>query len=312
MSAPLDLNALPLPDLYRELSRGGLVRRLLELARDEDLGSGEQRGDITSESWSAAEARGRYVIAARQAGVLAGLAAAPDLIELFSPESVLHPRAADGDRVEAGAVIAEIEGPAAAVPGLERTMLNLLGRLSGVATLTARFVETAGTAARARVFDTRKTTPGLRVLEKYAVRCGGGFCHRLGLYDAVLVKDNHIAGVPPERLTELAAQAARRARGARPLRFVEFEADGPEQVSALLAVERGLIDVILLDNMSPALLREMVLLRDWMNPGVLLEASGGVRLETIRAIAESGVERISCGAVTHSAVSIDFGLDATG
>jgi nicotinate-nucleotide pyrophosphorylase (carboxylating) len=307
---PVDLNSLPLPALFAELGRSGLVRRVLELARDEDLGEGASGGDITTETWSPGSASVRARVACRRAGVVAGLAAMPMLLELFAPRARFEAMMADGARSESGDAIGIIEGPTREVLALERTMLNLLGRLSGVATLTARYAEAVGAGVRARVFDTRKTTPGLRALEKYAVRCGGGCCHRLGLFDAMLAKDNHVASVPLDRLAGHAAEAARRARGARPLRFVEIEADRLEQVERLLTVEAGLIDVILLDNMSVEMLRGAVALRDRMNARVVLEASGGVRLETIRAIAETGVERISVGAVTHAAASLDLGLDA--
>lgn len=306
----VDLNALLLPALFEELSRTGLVRRVLELARDEDLGMGAARSDITTEAWAPGDERTRARIACRQDGVIAGLAAMPMLIELFAPRTKFEAGHSDGGRASAGSSLGVLDGPTREVLVLERTMLNLLGRLSGIATLTARFVAAIGHGTRAALYDTRKTTPGLRMLEKYAVRCGGGHCHRLGLHDAMLVKDNHVALVPLDRLTVHAAEAARRARERRPIRFVEIEADRLEQVERLLAVEPGFIDMILLDNMNAAMLREAVALRDRLNRRVLLEASGGVRLDTIRAIAETGVDRISVGAVTHSAVSLDLGLDA--
>lgn len=324
MSEPTDLNALPLPALFDELARTGLIRRLLELARDEDLGtppgarpdeaaiaSSQGRiGDITTQSWSPSHARIRAHVVAREPGVIAGFAAVPMLLELLAPTTIFEAALADGQRAAPRRTIATAAGPAHEVLALERTMLNLLSRLSGVATLTARYVEAIGPGVRARLYDTRKTTPGLRMLEKYAVRCGGGFCHRLGLYDAVLVKDNHLAGVPIGQLASRAADAARRARADRPLRFVEVEATRLEQVEALLTVEPGLIDLILLDNMTVDQVRRAVALRDRINPRIELEASGGVRLDTIREIAQTGVERISCGAITHSAPALDLALDA--
>jgi nicotinate-nucleotide pyrophosphorylase (carboxylating) len=234
----------------------------------------------------------------------------PMLVEVFAPETRFNASHDDGRAAASGAALGTLEGPTRQVLALERTMLNLIARLSGVATLTARFVESIGPGANAKVYDTRKTTPGLRLLEKYAVRCGGGFCHRLGLHDAMLVKDNHVAHIPLDRLAAHAAESARRARADRPLRFVEIEADRLEQVEALLSVEPGVIDAILLDNMPPAMLREAVAKRDSMNPRLLLEASGGIRLETIRAVAETGVDRVSVGALTHSAISLDLGLDS--
>ncbi|MBL8746896.1 MAG: carboxylating nicotinate-nucleotide diphosphorylase [Phycisphaerae bacterium] len=310
MIPPADLNSLDLPVLFRELCAGGLVRRLLEIARDEDLGVGAFSGDITSRSWSPGCDRTSARLVAREGGVVSGLAAMPMLLELFAPGTRVEASVHDGAAIRRGEVLASLDGPTVEVLALERTMLNLVGRLSGVATMARRFVDAIGPGVRARLFDTRKTTPGLRVLEKYAVRCGGGLCHRLGLYDAMLVKDNHVSLVPTDRLAERAAEAARRGRAERPLRFVEIEADRLEQVEAILSVEPGLIDVILLDNMGLESLREAVALRDRKHPGMLLEASGGIRVENVRAVAESGVDRISVGALTHSAVSLDVGLDA--
>lgn len=310
MIAPSDLNSLPLPTLYGELARSGLVRRLLELACDEDLGTGAARGDITTAAWSPRSERTRARLVCRQAGTIAGLAAMPMLVEVFAPETRFNASHDDGRAAASGAALGTLEGPTPQVLALERTMLNLIARLSGVATLTARFVESIGPGANAKVYDTRKTTPGLRLLEKYAVRCGGGFCHRLGLHDAMLVKDNHVAHIPLDRLAAHAAESARRARADRPLRFVEIEADRLEQVEALLSVEPGVIDAILLDNMPPAMLRDAVAMRDRLSPRTVLEASGGIRLETIRAVAETGVDRVSVGALTHSAISLDLGLDS--
>lgn len=309
MNPPLDLNLLPLTTLYSVFSNAGLIRRLLEIARDEDLGFEEPRGDITTRSWRPPRDHATAHLVAREAGVIAGLEALPELLRLFAPKVNAQAHCSDGAAVPAGIRLATLTGPTEQLLALERTMLNLVGRLSGIASLTSRYVSAVGTGTRAKVLDTRKTTPGLRLLEKYAVRCGGGFCHRLGLYDAVLVKDNHLSQVPLEDLARCASEAARRARSDRPLRFVEFEADTMEQVRVLLDVEAGLIDVILLDNMNLESLRRAVAARDARRSGVLLEASGGVRLETIRGIAETGVDRISVGALTHSATSLDLALD---
>ncbi|MDX2116253.1 MAG: carboxylating nicotinate-nucleotide diphosphorylase [Planctomycetota bacterium] len=302
-----DLNALALPALFAELAGTGLVRRLFELARDEDLAP--PLGDITTRVWSPAEERVRARLVVREAGVVAGLEAAPMLLEILSPGARLEARAVDGAAVKRGDELAVIEGPTAEVLALERTLLNVVGRLSGVATLTAEFVRRVPTGARCRVMDTRKTTPGMRVLEKYAVRCGGGFCHRLGLHDAVLVKDNHVAAVPLKELAAHAERAAERARRERALRFVEIEVDTLAQLEELLRVRAGVIDIILLDNMEAGALRRAVALRDERRPGLLLEASGGVTLETIGAIAGSGVDRVSVGGLTHGARWLDVGLD---
>ncbi len=312
MNRPLDLNSLALADLFEELSRSGFVRRVLEIARDEDLGLPGAARDATSDVWPRSTETVEGAVVARGPGVIAGMQAVPMLIELFGFGCEVRPLVQDGETVPPRTPIARVRGTAKEVLALERTLLNLIGRLSGVASLTARFVaamepRTAG--SRARLFDTRKTTPGLRALEKYAVRCGGGCCHRLGLYDAVLIKDNHFAGATPAQATGLVAETSRRARAAGAIRFVEAEADGLELVSALLALPAGTIDVILLDNMGTSDLRTAVTMRDSAGSGVELEASGGVSLSTIRAIAETGVDRISAGAITHAAASLDVALD---
>jgi nicotinate-nucleotide pyrophosphorylase (carboxylating) len=201
----------------------------------------------------------------------------------------------------------ELRGPLAAILPVERTLLNLLGRASGVATMTARFVDAvAGTGTV--IVDTRKTTPGLRMIEKYAVRSGGGGLHRIGLYDAVLVKDNHIAGLGEGYVEAIEAAAMACREQMRP-RFIEVEVDRLEQLDAILALPSGIIDIILLDNMDLAAMREAVEAKNQRRRGLLLEASGGITLDSVRAVAETGVDRIAGGAITHSAVQIDFGLD---
>lgn len=309
MMRPIDLNSLALGALFAELTRDGLVRRLLELARDEDIGVGDARGDVTSESWSAGNDVVRAEVVAREDGIVCGLACAPMLMEVFGINGRFEPARRDGEYVGAGTCVARLDGVRRDVLTLERTLLNLIGRLSGIATLTSAYVGAMGDA-RTRLLDTRKTTPGWRRLEKYAVRCGGGWCHRLGLYDAVLLKDNHLAGVPGETLGERIAEASRTARAKRALRFVEAEVDRLDQLEEVLRLERGIVDIVLLDNMDVATLREAVRMRDAMATGLLLEASGGVTLGTIGAIAGTGVDRISVGALTHSARSLDVSLDA--
>ncbi|MFM9957364.1 MAG: carboxylating nicotinate-nucleotide diphosphorylase [Phycisphaerales bacterium] len=329
---PLDLNTLPLPDLYFTLARSGLVRALIELARDEDIGfghPGSAGADPTSFSIGDPRATMTAHVNAREAMTVAGLETVPEIIRAFKSSVMCEALAADGDAVEKGRMLATLTGPRREVLMIERTLLNLVSRLSGVATLTRAFVtrmnaEAPGT--RARLFDTRKTTPGLRMLEKYAVRCGGGFCHRLGLYDAVLFKDNHVAALAPGEFARAIALAASRAKqsAGTPMRFFEVEVDSLEQLDALLHLQPekgvkgfaggGTIEFTLLDNMTSEQLREAVRRRDhaptdWARH-IQLEASGGVRLETIGAIAATGVERISCGALTHQAVSVDIGLDA--
>ena len=310
----LDLNALPLDALFTELTRDGSLTRLLILALDEDLGPGGAPGDITTLASLPDYARANASVVARSGGVIAGLRAIPELLKVFAPEVISSVQVADGQTVRVGDCLAELAGPTRQILAAERTLLNLVGRLSGVATHTRRFVDKIA-STRARLLDTRKTTPGLRGLEKYAVRCGGGFCHRIGLHDAMLIKDNHLAGIPQGGLAEFVrrAVASARATGAG-LRFVEVEVDSIGQFEVLLnggvcGPESGGVDVVLLDNMDIAMLRQAVAMRDRHASGVLLEASGGVSLETIRAIAETGVDRISVGGLTHQAVSLDIALD---
>lgn len=315
--AKRDLNSIPLPELYANLSSGGLVRRLLELARDEDLGVESQSGDITTVACGDMQNPVDVSVVSRSPGVIAGLEAIRDVIAAFTDTRtagdtsirVLEKGARDGERIAANTTLATLRGPLGSILAVERTLLNLVSRLSGVATKTAEFVEAIPRGSKARLFDTRKTTPGLRVLEKYAVRCGGGMCHRIGLHDAVLIKDNHIAGVDSGKLGEFIQAASARARRSFNPSFVEVEVDTESQLRELLALPRGLVDFILLDNMSPARLRACAEMRDALNPSLQLEASGGITLDTIAEVAMTGVDRISCGSVTHSAVSLDLGLD---
>ncbi len=295
-----------------------LTHQLVESAYDEDVGAGDLTSALLPEPNTPVTAR----VVARDAGVIAGLTLGPLIAAVFgrrlgaSLRFVPAEGVRDGAPVAAGQAVAALAGPCAAVLATERTLLNFLGRLSGIATLTARFVAAARAAAPwVRVLDTRKTTPGWRELEKYAVRCGGGENHRFGLHDAVLIKDNHLAGVPPERLADhlrglLAGLVTAPTRPA----FVEVEVDSPRQLAAVLTVPG--VDMVLLDNFTLAELRSAVALRDeaGLRPGagpraVLLEASGGVTLETIASVAATGVERISVGALTHGALSLDLGLD---
>lgn len=276
-----------LPDL--------LVEPVVRLSLAEDLG---RAGDVTAQACIPVGARMRAAFVARKPGVLAGIACVRLSLLALDPGATVDLKLKDGDAFEAGAVLAEAEADARAFLAAERTALNLLGRLCGVATLTRAYVDAvAGT--QARIADTRKTTPGLRALEKHAVHCGGGANHRFGLDDAILIKDNHVAvcgGV---------GEAVRRARAAvGHLMKVEVEVDGLDQLDEALA-ERP--DVIMLDNFPLADLREAVARTAGR---VTLEASGGVSLETVRAIAETGVDVISVGALTHSAPQLDIGLDA--
>lgn len=305
-----DPNNLSLHEFAQQLRRGGLVDRLINLARDEDMGVPAR--DLTGEfMFSPSETRTVH-LRARQDGIASGLAFIPDLIAVFSANNDLEHEShlSDGDRIEPGATLATFRGNARELVAMERTMLNLLSRMSGIATLTDEYVQVVS-GTDARICDTRKTTPGMRVLEKYAVRCGGGVSHRMGLHDAVLIKDNHLAGLSPEQVaTRIADVAYTLSDRQIPLGFVQVEVDSLDQLKSVLTVATGVVDIVLLDNMSPEMLRDAVSMRDASTSKVQLEASGGVTLDTLRKIAESGVDRISIGALTHQAQSIDLGLDA--
>lgn len=273
------------------------IRRAVRAALAEDLGS----GDVTTLATVPAAATARGVMRARQPLVLAGLAFAATAFRELAPRSQIEWFARDGQRMRAGALLLRVTGPARALLGAERVALNFVQRLSGIATLTARFVK-AVKGTRAQILDTRKTTPGWRRFEKYAVACGGGRNHRLGLYDLVLIKDNHLAALRGAKPNPVAA-AVVRAREKFPELKVEVEADTLQQVRQ--ALDAG-ADIVLLDNMSPARLRRAVKL---VAGRARTEASGGVNLGNARAIAETGVDFISVGALTHSAPAADIGLD---
>jgi nicotinate-nucleotide pyrophosphorylase (carboxylating) len=278
---------IALPDL--------LIEPIVRAALAEDLG---RAGDVTVQACIDADARMTAAFVARKPGVIAGLACVRLAIAALDPTATFKAIVEDGDEVPAGAVLARVEANTRALLTAERTGLNLLGRLSGIATLTAAYVAAVG-GTRARITDTRKTTPGLRALEKYAVRCGGGINHRFGLDDAILIKDNHVAACGG------VAAALERARAhVGHLMKIEVEVDTLSQFDEALAHRP---DVIMLDNFSLAAMAEAVT----RNAGaVVLEGSGGVNLETVRAIAETGVDVISIGALTHSASVLDIGLDA--
>lgn len=281
-------------------------RALMALALAEDLGPiPTPAGDRTSAATIPPGTTGAADFAARRQGVLAGLPAAVMVAEILDPTLTVTLHLHDGHSLSRGDRIATVAGPLISLLAAERTMLNFLQRLSGVATLTRAYVDAvAGTAAV--VLDTRKTTPGWRLLEKYAVRAGGGTNHRVGLYDGILIKDNHLAGLgDPAQAVATAVRAARSHAATRGLP-VEVEVDTLDQLDQALASHP---DIILLDNMTPAQLLDAVRRRDAAAPGVLLEASGGVNLTTVRGIAETGVDRISVGALTHSAPALDIGLD---
>lgn len=288
------------------------VRRLIVVAQREDLADGE---DITTNALVPPNRPGRAAIVVREAVTIAGLPAAQLALAAYGDDAQFMPLSTDGDSVAPKTAIAEISGSARTLLTAERVMLNLLGRLCGVATLTKRYVD-AVSGTGARIYDTRKTTPGFRRLEKYAVRCGGGHNHRTGLYDAVLIKDNHLAfgGHEQDKSRFSPGEAVLRAReflGERfgdnaATRIVEIEVDTLEQLADVLPARP---DIVLLDNMSPDMLREAVAMRDAVDRRVELEASGGINFDTIRRVAETGVERISLGALTHASRWVDVGLD---
>ncbi len=285
------------------------LRHVVRLAVREDLG---RQNDWTTVALVAPETQGRAAIVARQPGVAAGLRAVPVLVDEMAAKIDWQPRVADGDSITAGDCLAEIAGSARDMLTCERPLLNLLGRLCGIATLTREYVRRVeGTAAH--IYDTRKTTPGWRRLEKYAVHCGGGRNHRTGLFDAILIKDNHLALAAEKNLSPAGAVGAARrflnqldAQYANKDMLVEVEIDSLDQLDAVLAAGP---DIVLLDNMTPATLETAVARRNELAAHIELEASGGVSLETIRDIAFTGVERISVGGLTHSARSLDIGLD---
>ncbi|HTI98196.1 MAG TPA: carboxylating nicotinate-nucleotide diphosphorylase [Dongiaceae bacterium] len=274
------------------------IRHAVKLALAEDLG---RQGDVTTQATVPATARARAVLRARETLVVCGTEFAAAAFRQLAPRIKIKILVGDGQPVKAGTDLMEVSGPARAILSAERVALNFIQRLSGVATLTAAFVAAAGQTG-AEIIDTRKTTPGWRNFEKYAVACGGGRNHRIGLFDMVLIKDNHLAALRTAKPNAVAA-AVQRARQQYPKLRVEVEADTLAQVAQAVAAGA---DVILLDNMKLAQLRAAVKL---VAGRAQTEASGGVNLKTIRGIARTGVDFISVGALTHSAPAVDIGLD---
>jgi nicotinate-nucleotide pyrophosphorylase (carboxylating) len=313
---------------FRQLEWDPLVqddcRQIVRLAVREDLDQGQ---DWTSLALIPAGRTGAAMVVARTDGVIAGLRAGELALREMEVAVEWSTNVDDGDSVTAGQGVARLAGSTRDILTTERIVLNLLGRMSGIATLTRQYVDQVGNLP-SQIYDTRKTTPGWRRLEKYAVRCGGGRNHRTGLFDAILIKDNHLAGVvnreEKEAVSGEVAQledccpatsaAVEQVRGfiaenqdlADRELVVEIEVDTLKQLSAVLS---SAPDVVLLDNMSPGQLREAVALRDAIADGVVLEASGGVSLANVASIAKSGVDRISVGALTHSATALDLALD---
>lgn len=292
-----------MPDLNQYVDDAVLCR-LIETARLEDLGP--EGIDATSACFIGEDAAGTASFVSRQAGTIAGLSVLKTVCKVYGGRVTYSLHHSDGDTAKAGEKLATMTGPMRDLLAIERTALNIMTHLSGIATLTAKYVaKCEGT--KAKVYDTRKTLPGLRGLQKYAVTCGGGGTHRMGLFDAVLIKDNHLAGTPLDRLAEKLAESAGQARRLTPgIQFVMVEVDTLDQFSQVI---KAPIDIALLDNMPLSTLTQAVAMRDQHAPKIKLEASGGVNLDSVGHIAQTGVDRISVGALTHSAKSLDIGLD---
>lgn len=289
---------MPLPDGSAPESPAAphplLIEPTVRRALEEDLG---RAGDLTTDLLIPAGLTARAIIAARESGIVAGVVAAETAFRLIDPAVRIQWRIADGGPTEAGAAIAALEGPARTILTAERVALNFLGHLSGVATSTHALV-TRVDGTKARIICTRKTVPGLRLLQKYAVRCGGGLNHRFGLDDAVLVKDNHIAAAGG-----LSAVMSRLKGQLGPMVKLEVEVDTLDQLDEALRLG---FDAVLLDNMPAGMMRRAV---EITNGRAKLEASGGITLESVREVAETGVDFISSGALTHSVRSLDLGMD---
>ena len=271
-----------------------LIEPIVLHALEEDLG---RAGDITSDLIIPASKKAKVKLAARKPGTIAGLIAAEAAFRFVDSDLKFTVKLPDGSQAKAGAVVATIEGSARSILTAERVALNFTGHLSGIATATRALVD-AVKGTKARIVDTRKTTPGLRVLEKYAVRCGGGFNHRFGLDDAILIKDNHIAAAGSITKAVNAARA-----GTAHMVKIEVEVDTLKQLEEALKIG---VDTILPDNMSPETLRKAVAMASGR---AVLEASGNITIDTARAVAETGVDYISSGGITHSAPTLDLGLD---
>ena len=295
---------LPFPSLDE-------TKELVQLARREDLGP---RGDdVTSRLLVGEDVIGVGTLLQKSVGVACGLPIVEHVCRAYDERLRVelipgfHMELIEGRFSDAAATpLLRIRGPVRSLLSAERVVLNFLQRMSGVATLTNRFAKRVD-GTRAKIYDTRKTIPGWRALDKYAVRCGGGWNHRVGLYDGLLVKDNHVAAVPVRELSGFLAGIVARSRAEDPKRLVEVEVDTLEQLQEVLKVDG--IDVVLLDNMDCPRMQSAVEMRDRINKKVELEASGGVTIETVRSIALTGVERIAVGAITHSAPAMDIGLD---
>ena len=279
------------------------AKSLIKLSLEEDL---NQAGDLTCQALINETDLAEIQIVARETGILAGSPLSSLVFSELDSDVECTQHLADGDTLEPGSIISTCSGPLASILIGERTILNFMTHLCGVASLTAKYVQAIqGTSAT--ILDTRKTLPGWRILEKYAVKAGGGTNHRIGLYDGILIKDNHLAAWATRNSHPTIADAIRQARDSVNGKIgIEVEVDTLDQLADALQAKP---EIVLLDNMPPKILNQAIQLRNEQAPTTLLEASGGINLETVRSVAETGVERISIGALTHSAVSLDIGFD---
>jgi nicotinate-nucleotide pyrophosphorylase (carboxylating) len=290
-----------MPPLFDQDSTSFAIT-LARMSLNEDL---RDVGDVTCLSTIPADLQATVRIVSRESGVVSGLPLIPIVFHELSSDVSALVSLNDGDRIDRGTVLASLTGSVRALLTGERTILNFMTHLSGIASRTAQFVDAiAGT--KACILDTRKTLPGYRALQKYAVRCGGGTNHRMGLYDGVLIKDNHLAARGDSACASAVADARRYMVNSGRNTSIEIEVDTLEQ---LLDALKEKPEIVLLDNMSPPQLRQAVTLRDEHCPSTLLEASGGITLQTVRSVAETGVERISIGGLTHSSPALDLGFD---
>jgi len=281
------------------------IRPLIKMAIEEDLGIGDRTSEVLFKNDTIAKA----TIISREEIVVCGMDLAREILKCYDEKLELTIRINDGESAHVGNKLGTIEGPLRAMLSAERVMLNFLQRLSGISTTTSKYVR-AIQGTKARIYDTRKTMPGWRLLEKYAVRCGGGYNHRLGLFDGILIKDNHLAELGPsfqQKLKEIITDA-RKVKG---VKFIAVEVDHVDhQLNYVLEIPG--IDIVLLDNMGQWQLKHAVEMRDEMcgkNKKPLLEASGNITLSNVSAIAQCGIDRIAVGAITHSAKAVDIGLD---
>jgi nicotinate-nucleotide pyrophosphorylase (carboxylating) len=289
-----------------KMSKSDIIqaRPIIRLAIEEDLG----KGDITSQLMYK-KGQGWANIVSREEIVVCGMEVVREILKQYNSKLKLKVFVNDGQHACVGKKIAAIEGPLCSMLSAERVMLNFLQRLCGIATVTRQFVR-AVEGTKAKIYDTRKTTPGWRILEKYAVRCGGGYNHRLGLYDGILIKDNHLAELGHNFQKKL-AKIISQARKIKKMKFIAVEVDHvDDQLNYVLKIPG--IDIVLLDNMGQWQLKHAVNIRDKMcgkNKKPLLEASGNITLSTVSGIAQCGVDRIAVGVITHSARAVDIGLD---